>query len=76
MFLLRNDVIIGGDGDDILSGEDGDDRLFGDIGNDILKGGAGANEFVCGDGVDTVLNYNPAQGDVISNDCEIVNTEK
>jgi Ca2+-binding RTX toxin-like protein len=70
----RNDVLIGGDGDDILSGEDGDDRLFGDVGNDILRGGAGANEFVCGDGVDTVLDYNPAKGDVISNDCEIVNT--
>jgi Ca2+-binding RTX toxin-like protein len=70
----RNDVLIGGDGDDILSGEDGDDRLFGDVGNDILRGGAGANEFICGDGVDTVLDYNPAKGDVISNDCEIVNT--
>jgi Ca2+-binding RTX toxin-like protein len=72
----RNDVLIGGDGDDILSGEDGDDRLFGDVGNDILRGGAGANEFVCGDGVDTVLDYNPAQGDVISSDCEIVNTPR
>jgi Ca2+-binding RTX toxin-like protein len=72
----RNDILIGGAGDDILSGEGGDDKLFGDIGNDILKGGAGANEFVCGDGIDTVLDYNPAEGDVISNDCEIVNTEK
>jgi hypothetical protein len=46
----------------------------GDVGNDILRGGAGANESVCGDGVDTVLDYDPAKGDVISNDCEIVNT--
>ncbi|MFY9565458.1 MAG: hypothetical protein WAQ29_03835 [Nitrososphaeraceae archaeon] len=34
----------------------------------------GAHEFICGDGVDTVLDYNPAKGDIISNDCEIVNT--
>ena len=70
----RNDVLIGGEGDDILSGEDGDDILYGVIGNDIMRGGLGANEFVCGEGIDTILDYNPAQGDVISNDCEIVNT--
>jgi hypothetical protein len=48
--------------------------LYGVIGNDIMRGGLGANEFICGDGVDTVLDYNPAKGDIISNDCEIVNT--
>jgi Ca2+-binding RTX toxin-like protein len=68
----RNDVIIGGDFDDILSGGDGDDSLFGGPGNDILKGGDGKNRFVCADGVDTVLDYNPSQGDTISGDCEIV----
>ena len=67
----RNDVLIGGDGDDILSGEDGDDILYGVTGNDIMRGGPGANEFICGDGIDTILDYNPAQGDIISNDCEI-----
>lgn len=66
--------MIGGDGDDILSGEDGNDRLYGVIGNDIMRGGPGANEFICGDGVDTVLDYSPAKGDIISNDCEVVNT--
>jgi Ca2+-binding RTX toxin-like protein len=70
----RNDALVGGDGDDILSGEDGNDKLYGVIGNDIMRGGPGANEFICGDGVDTVLDYNPAKGDIISNDCEIVNT--
>jgi Ca2+-binding RTX toxin-like protein len=70
----RNDVLVGGDGDDILSGEDGNDKLFGEIGNDIMRGGPGANEFVCGDGVDTVLDYNPNKGDTISSDCEVVNT--
>ena len=71
----RNDILIGGDEDDILSGEDGDDILYGVIGNDIMRGGTGANEFVCGEGVDTVLDYNPSQGDVISNDCEIVSNK-
>ena len=70
----RNDVLIGGEGDDILSGEEGDDILYGVIGNDIMRGGPGANEFICGEGIDTILDYNPAQGDVISNDCEVVNT--
>jgi Ca2+-binding RTX toxin-like protein len=68
----RNDVIIGGDFDDILSGGDGDDSLFGGPGNDVLKGGEGKNRFVCADGVDTVLDYNPSKGDTISGDCEVV----
>ena len=69
-----NDILIGADDDDILSGEDGDDTLFGEIGNDILKGGPGADEFICGALIDTVLDYTPSQGDTLSNDCEIVNT--
>lgn len=68
----RNDVIIGGDADDILSGGDGNDKLFGVFGNDILKGGEGANDFICGEGIDTVLDYDPGQGDTLSNDCEVV----
>jgi Ca2+-binding RTX toxin-like protein len=68
----RNDVLIGGDFDDILSGGDGDDSLFGGPGNDVLKGGEGKNRFVCADGVDTVLDYEPSKGDTVSGDCEIV----
>jgi Ca2+-binding RTX toxin-like protein len=71
----RNDVLIGGDFDDILSGGDGDDSLFGGPGNDVLKGGEGANRFVCADGVDTVLDYDPSKGDTISGDCEVVHRE-
>jgi Ca2+-binding RTX toxin-like protein len=68
----RNDVLIGGDFDDILSGGDGDDSLFGGPGNDVLKGGEGKNRFVCADGVDTVLDYEPSKGDTITGDCETV----
>ncbi|MDF3032451.1 MAG: putative hemolysin-type calcium-binding region [Nitrososphaeraceae archaeon] len=60
--------------DDILSGGDGDDSLFGGPGNDVLKGGEGKNRFVCADGVDTVMDYNPSKGDTISGDCEIVHS--
>jgi Ca2+-binding RTX toxin-like protein len=70
----RNDILIGAENDDILSGEDGDDTLFGETGNDILKGGPGADKFICGPLIDTVLDYTPSQGDILSNDCEIVNT--
>jgi Ca2+-binding RTX toxin-like protein len=70
----RNDILIGAENDDILSGEDGDDTLFGETGNDILKGGHGADKFICGPLIDTVLDYTPSQGDTLSNDCEIVNT--
>jgi hypothetical protein len=45
--------------------------LYGVTGNDIVRGGPGPNEFICGDGIDTILDYDPAQGDIKSNDCEI-----
>ena len=67
-----DDKIDGGGRNDVLKGEDGDDILYGVTGNDIMRRGHGANEFICGDGIDTILDYNPAQGDIISNDCEIV----
>jgi hypothetical protein len=37
-------------------------------------GGPGADYFDCGDGVDTVIDYNPSQGDILSTNCENVNT--
>ena len=38
--------------------------MFGDIGNGVLKGGenSGANYFDCGDGLDTIIDFNPAKG--------------
>ena len=42
--------------------------------DDTLLGGDGADSFVCGDGVDTVLDFKSAQGDTVNEDCEIVNS--
>jgi Ca2+-binding RTX toxin-like protein len=56
-----------------LSGGDGDDKLFVSTGNNVMQGGEGADQLNCGDGVDTVLDYHPSQGDVINADCEIAN---
>lgn len=68
-----NDNLIGGIGDDLLVGGPGSDRLYGNAGDDILQGEQGADYFDCGDGLDTVVDYTPTQGDVISVDCENVN---
>lgn len=38
-----------------------------------MEGGSDADQFNCGDGVDTILDYNDAQGDLIPSNCEIVN---
>ncbi len=67
------DNIIGGPFEDLLSGGNGDDHLIANFGDDTMMGGAGANFFDCGAGIDTILDYNPDKGDVISNQCEIVN---
>ncbi|MCR9257278.1 MAG: CAP domain-containing protein [Alphaproteobacteria bacterium] len=62
------------DGDDILFGRAGDDRIDGGAGNDVvsggsgtnvLTGGAGADRFRVGEGVDTVVDFNAADGDVL-----------
>jgi len=39
-----------------------------------MIGGDGADQFNCGDGVDTILDYHQSQGDVITTNCEIVNS--
>lgn len=44
----------------IISGE-GDDRNTGNGGRDV---------FVCGDGEDTVTDYNEEEGDIATPDCE------
>ena len=62
-----------GDGDNFLFGADGNDKFFGGQGNDIFEGGDGVDEFNCGDGTDTVLDYDSSHGDIIINNCEIIN---
>ena len=39
-----------------------------------MTGGPGSDYFDCGDGLDTVIDFDPGQGDVLSNNCDIVNT--
>ena len=65
--------IVGGKGKDTLIGGDGSDTLRGGKGNDVLWGGSpnenynDANTFVfwAGDGKDTIMDYNFAQGDML-----------
>ena len=70
------DNIVGGIDDDLLVGGPGDDHLFAGLDDDQLMGNKGADYFNCGDGIDEVKDYNPAQGDVIETDCEIVFSSK
>jgi Ca2+-binding RTX toxin-like protein len=65
-----NDVISGGSNDDILLGGSGNDRINGGDGGDTLMGGSGADRFNCGAGTDTITDFNPAQGDTKTADCE------
>jgi Ca2+-binding RTX toxin-like protein len=61
----------GGSGDDTIKGADGeDDELFGDGGDDMLTGDGGADSFSCGAGIDTITDFNAAEGDTKTTDCE------
>jgi Ca2+-binding RTX toxin-like protein len=44
--------------------------VIGGDGDDLLTGGKGANRFVCGGGEDTITDYNEAEGDTKTADCE------
>jgi Ca2+-binding RTX toxin-like protein len=68
-----DDHLFGGFDDDLIVGGSGRNHLFGDIGNDVLKGGenSGPNYFDCGDGFDTIIDFNLAKGDVTAGNCEI-----
>ena len=66
----KGDTLVGGIDDDLIVGRAGDDRLFGAEGNDVLEGDAGGDYFDCGEGIDIVLGFNPAEGDIIKIDCE------
>ncbi|MGQ9368572.1 matrixin family metalloprotease [Azospirillum sp. ST 5-10] len=59
------DTVFGGQGADLVMGGAGDDVLHGNAGDDTLDGGAGADSFVFGPGggADTVIGFDPAEGD-------------
>ena len=67
------DNLVGGIDDDLMVGGSGDDHLFGSFGDDQLKGGSGADYFNCGADIDEVKDYKPSQGDIIENNCELIN---
>ena len=46
------------------------DILFGEDENDILSGKGGADSFSCGPGADTITDFNAAEGDTKTADCE------
>ncbi len=61
-------ILMGGPSDDVLSGGFADDFLHGDAGADTLAGGRGADTFLflrTSDGADEILDFNPAEGDVL-----------
>jgi Ca2+-binding RTX toxin-like protein len=47
-----------------------DDLLFGNSNNDVLSGEEGADSFSCGSGRDTITDFNAAEGDTKTADCE------
>jgi hypothetical protein len=69
---IGDDVIFGGLDDDFLVAGKGNDELYGEAGNDLLEGGDGADYFDCGDGLDVIVDFNAAEGDTHTNNCEDV----
>ncbi|MEH6631922.1 MAG: DUF5801 repeats-in-toxin domain-containing protein [Halopseudomonas aestusnigri] len=64
------EILVGGDDDDTLVGNGGNDTLIGGAGSDTLTGGAGSDLFLfygqnVGVDVDTVKDYDKAEGDIL-----------
>jgi len=66
-----DDDIFGGDGNDVISGGPGEDEISDGSGSDILEGDEGADSFKCGSGTDSLDDFNLAEGDTKSSDCEL-----
>jgi Ca2+-binding RTX toxin-like protein len=63
-----DELIIGRGGDDTINGGDGSDAIRGGPGSDNLTGGSGADTFIfrsLSEGVDTILDYNSDESDVL-----------
>jgi Ca2+-binding RTX toxin-like protein len=68
--LGGHDAVDARGGNDNVMGGRGNDNLSGGSGSDTLSGGPGADRFDCGDGIDTITDFNAAQGDIKSANCE------
>ncbi|MDQ3909656.1 MAG: hypothetical protein M3232_04550 [Thermoproteota archaeon] len=58
--LLIAPRVVRSNSPDVIGGDD----------DDLLTGGEGAQRFICGGGVDTITDYNEAEGDTKAADCE------
>jgi Ca2+-binding RTX toxin-like protein len=65
------DVLQGGFGGDFLYGGPGNDELYSGPGDDVLIGDKGSDYFDCGDGYDTIVDFEPQNGDTKAENCEI-----
>jgi len=62
------DILTGGDGNELIIGRDGDDTIDGGGGSDVIRGGFGSDTFIVRaltEGVDTILDYNSGESDVL-----------
>lgn len=75
----------GADDDELVATGGGEIQFFGGKGDDTFisedefvsstfTGGAGADDFQCGPGHESVTDYDPDEGDTVSDDCEEVNS--
>lgn len=70
-----SDVIYGNDGGDFIEGGSGVDSLYGGAGNDVLSGGEGADYFDCGPDIDSIDDFDSAEGDYALGNCEVIENE-
>jgi RTX calcium-binding nonapeptide repeat (4 copies) len=70
----EKDILHGGFGSDFLFGAPGNDELCSGPGDDVLIGGKGSDYFDCGDGYDTIIDFEPQKGDTKAENCEITLT--
>jgi hypothetical protein len=59
--LLVTPIVVRSNLPDVIGGDDDDE---------FLTGGEGAQRFVCGGGEDTITDYDEAEGDTKTADCE------
>ena len=69
-----DDAVFAGPNDDYGNGGKGNDEQYAQDGDDALEGGPGADFFDCGMGFDTVVDFNPNEGDITNDNCEDVRT--